>query len=327
MQNYRMAKKLYGETLLKAVTNYDPNFIEKNKNIPEFQKELKEHIKEKLRDLRIDGLLDKDNVITEKAIEIASLSLYIEELEQIPFQARGELAQKKFDPHGVRDDSRPYKKGFRFRDINIHQTIKNVIKRGHKKINIDDVRVYNLRQVGSIEIIYCIDISSSMKGRKIKEAKKAGVALSYHAIQKKDKVGLLGFSTQVTKKTTPTHDFKSIINDITLLSPGGQTNISKALRETITLFSPGTGTKHVVLITDAIPTYGEQPIKQAVQAVQEAHDAGITVSVIAIDIDKEGEKIAETIISEGGGRLYTITSHDKIDHIILEDYYSAAIQH
>ena len=41
VKNYSMAKHIYGPSLLKLASGYNPDYIEKNINIPEFRKELK----------------------------------------------------------------------------------------------------------------------------------------------------------------------------------------------------------------------------------------------------------------------------------------------
>ncbi len=322
ISNYKMAKKTFGETLIRAATTYDPDFIEKNKHIPEFQRDLKSKLTQRIKELRNAGLLDKDNEITDKGYDIASLSLYVEELEQIPISAHGERVNKIRDPYGIRQDTIPYKHGFRFRDINVSQTVRNAIRHQHNKIQVHDIRVFERRQIGSVEILYCIDTSASMRGDKLKDAKKAGLALAFHAVQKKDKVGVIGFSTAVGQRLPPSHDFSQILSSVSHLTPGGQTNIAHALSQTIDLFSPGQGSKHVVLITDALPTFGEKPIEETLNAVREVRDAGITISLIAINLDKEGEIVANNIVTEGAGRLYSIKQTSEIDRLILEDYYN-----
>ena len=41
VKNYSIANHIFGPSLLKLATGYDPNYIKKNINIPEFQKELR----------------------------------------------------------------------------------------------------------------------------------------------------------------------------------------------------------------------------------------------------------------------------------------------
>jgi len=57
VKNYSMAKHIYGPSLLKLATGYDPDYIKKNINIPEFQKELRFRIQKNIEKLKEEGLL------------------------------------------------------------------------------------------------------------------------------------------------------------------------------------------------------------------------------------------------------------------------------
>ena len=52
VKNYAMAKQIYGESIIRLISGYEPEYIKKNIGIPEFQKELKEKIQERLSSLR-----------------------------------------------------------------------------------------------------------------------------------------------------------------------------------------------------------------------------------------------------------------------------------
>ncbi len=50
VNNYRIAKQLYGERLIRLVAGFDPNYIEKNLSIPEFKKELLNNVRKHIQD-------------------------------------------------------------------------------------------------------------------------------------------------------------------------------------------------------------------------------------------------------------------------------------
>src|SRR3989338_3735856 len=66
VKNYKIAKQLYGEKLIHEMTGYDEKYVEKNIQIPEFQREIKKKIDEKIEDLRDKGFIAKHGEITEK---------------------------------------------------------------------------------------------------------------------------------------------------------------------------------------------------------------------------------------------------------------------
>ena len=42
VQNYSLAKQIYGESIIRLISGYEPDYVKKNIGIPEFKKELKE---------------------------------------------------------------------------------------------------------------------------------------------------------------------------------------------------------------------------------------------------------------------------------------------
>ena len=76
VQNYSYAEKLYGKTFVNLVSGYDADYVGRNVKIPEFQRELKKKILEKVETLRDEGLVNEDFVITEKGMQLAALVLY-----------------------------------------------------------------------------------------------------------------------------------------------------------------------------------------------------------------------------------------------------------
>ena len=52
VKNYNLAKQIYGESIIRLVSGYEPDYVKKNIGIPEFQRELKEKIQEKIQDLK-----------------------------------------------------------------------------------------------------------------------------------------------------------------------------------------------------------------------------------------------------------------------------------
>jgi Mg-chelatase subunit ChlD len=325
VKDYKLAKKLYGEKLIELLSGYDSSYIEKNINIPEFQKEMKKKIDKNIDDMKKDDFLDKQNQITDKGIELASLVLYIEEIEKLLGKGvGGEKVQKKVDIYGDKQDVKNYIQGARYRDISVRKSLKTAVRRGHKTLTSDDLRVFERQAKGKMEILYAMDSSASMKGDKIKNAKKAGVALAYKAVQEKDTVGIIVFGDEVKASLKPTHDFGEILKEITKISCRGQTDISATLRKSVELFSSEPNvTKHLILLTDALATKGDKPESEAVEAASMAIGAGITISIVGINLDKQGTEFAKKIVELGEGKLYVVKDVDMIDRIVLLDYYSA----
>ncbi|MBU0461225.1 MAG: VWA domain-containing protein [Nanoarchaeota archaeon] len=323
VKNFSIAKQIFGESLIQQLSGYDPEYIERNINVPEFRKELKKRIEERVEKLMADKLVSKDGIITEKGIELASLVLYMEELDNIvPKGMTGERFHKKFYVYGDREDVKPFKKEHHYSDIALRKSIKTAIRRGHDKIHVEDLRSFERRSKGECYIIYALDASGSMKGKKVSTCKRAGIALAFNAIREKDNVGLIVFGTEVREIVLPTKDFTKLLTSITKVQAEAETDIAATIRKAVEMFPSENVTKHLLLLTDALPTRGDKPEEAALEAASLARSAGITISIIGINLDEKGKTLAEKLVAIGSGRLYAVKDLEEIGKIVLLDYYS-----
>lgn len=323
VQNYANAERIYGERMIRLLTGYDPNYVKKNIRIPEFCRELKSDIESNVKNMKKNGLLDKEGMITSNGLFLASLVLYTEELDNlIPKGFVGKKENKKKSHYGEKSDIRNYLNHDRFKDIDMRKSIKKSIRRNHTSIVKDDLIVSERISKGSIEIIYALDASGSMKGKKIETAKKAGIALAFKAIENRDKVGLIVFGTEIKEEIPPTLDFSLLLRRITCIKASNETNFTATIDKAIQMFSRKNTTKHLILLTDASPTIGSNPEEDTLHEVSKATSLGITTSVVGIDLDKGAEEFAKKLTQLSNGKLYTVRNLENLDRIILEDYYS-----
>ena len=323
IKDYKTAKNIYGKSFLRHITDEDEASLERNIKIPEFQRKIKNVIDKKIDRLKEKRLIDKELKLTERAYSLASIKLYLDELNNM--RAKGIIGyriNRKESHYGGQKDYRDYKKGDRYKDLALKRTIKKTIRRGHKKINKEDLSVFDREARGKVYIIYALDASGSMKGNKIDLCKKAGIALAYQAINENDKVGLLVFGSEVTNQIRPTSDFDFVLKEIAKIYPKKETDIASTILKSIELFPDENVTKHLIILTDGMPTIGENPEQETVNATSVARYAGITVSVIGINLSKEGEDLARSITETGDGNLYIVKNLENLDNIVLEDYYS-----
>ena len=200
--------------------------------------------------------------------------------------------------------------------------MKKAIRRGHSTVSKNDLHISERKSKGSIEIIYALDASGSMRGKKIETAKKAGIALAFKAIENRDKVGLIVFGTEIKEEVLPTLDFTLLLNRITQIKASMETNMTTTIDRALQMFSGRKATKHLILLTDAVPTIGADPEKDTLHAISRITSLGITTSLIGIDLDKDGESFAKKLVQVSSGRLYQVKNLQNLDKIILEDYYS-----
>jgi len=319
VKSYSLAEHVYGPKLIRLLGGYDNNYIKKNIHVPEFQKELKEKIEKKLEELRNKGFI-KRNSITKKGLELASVIVYIEEIEKlIPKGFAGGVERKRIHVHGTKHDVKEYRKE-RYKDIAVKKSVKRAIRRGHKNITGKDLLAFRKKSKGKCFIVYALDASGSMKGEKIQNCKRAGIALAYSAINKKDDVGLVVFGNVIRETLKPSNDFVKIIKEITRVRAANETDIASTIRHSIDMFPKGNFTKHLIIISDAMPTIGKNPEQQTLEAAGLARNNGITISVVGIKLDKKGKALAKKVVEIGSGRLYATRNLENIDRMVLEDY-------
>ncbi|MEK6874400.1 MAG: VWA domain-containing protein [Nanoarchaeota archaeon] len=323
VKNYQAAQNLYGEKLLRFLSGYDPQYLKRNINIPEFQRELQIAITKQIESLKETGLLNQSGSITDTGITIASYLMYIDELDHlIPKGIHGERIHKRTSQHGDPLHTRIYHKGDRYKDIDIKASITAAIRRRHRMISIDDLYTSKRQSKGSIYVIYGLDASGSMKGEKIGVAKKAGIALAHTAILQRDKVGLITFGTNIKETVAPTTDLHKLIRSIACVTASKQTDFPNMIKKAIEMFPITTATKHLILLTDALPTIGVHPEEETLKSIAQAMAQGITTSLIGIKLNTKGRAFAQRIIEVGKGRLFHVKNLDTIDRLIIEDYHT-----
>ncbi|MBI4451057.1 VWA domain-containing protein [Candidatus Woesearchaeota archaeon] len=322
-KNFTLAKQLLGDTIIRLVSGYDPNYVEKNLAIPEFRQELYKNLRKNIEQLKEAELVSADGTVTDKGIGLAAMVLYMEELDKLTNAAREGRADTMHKKQGEeKGERRPYRKGDSYRDIDVRATVKAAVRRQRRQLTEHELHAAKRTSKGNITIIYGLDASASMKGDKLKTAKKAGIALAYHAIDRKDKVGLIVFGNKVRTVVEPSNDFPHLLREIAIVRAANETDYTGMVQHALESFH-SEGAKHLVLLTDALPTVGEQPAQETLEAVSSARAAGITVSIVGINLDKQGKQLAERIAKVGDGRFLVVTDLEQVDQLVLEDYFAA----
>ena len=321
VSSYKNVRELYGETFIRELTGYDSKYLDRNSKIPEFQRKIKDLINKKIDEMKKGKLIDRQGNPTDSGIKLASISLCVEELDKItPKDIMGDKVQEKVSHYGPKyhgEDSVLKKPSYR--DIEMKRTVKTALRRGHRKIEKEDLKFVGRKSKGSIYVIYGLDVSGSMKGPKLNVAKKSGVALAYKATTQNDKVGMVAFNSKIVRALEPVSDFNLFLDNIIDLTASRETNIVHAIEKSIEMFPSGEATKHLILLTDAVPTVGAAD--ETIAAVMKAKSVNITISIVGIKLT-EGIELAQSIVEVSEGRLYVVKNLEDAESIILEDYYS-----
>jgi Mg-chelatase subunit ChlD len=92
------------------------------------------------------------------------------------------------------------------------------------------------------------------------------------------------------------------------------------IRKAAGIFPENNETKHLIILTDALPTVGREPEKETLQAVSTAKANGITISLIGIQLDSAGTELARKMAEIGQGRFVIAKDLEHIDRLVLQDY-------
>ena len=313
VKNYEEATELYGETILREATGYEPSELERNIRLPEFKRMLKEEMTRRLKRLQERGVLDQHFGVTDQGFLLAALVLIKDELEYLQTIGFGAREQKE-RLHEHSEDLTRHKRSYR--EFAVRKTLHVTAKRGHSAIEPADFRFRERASEGKLSILYAVDCSGSMKGKKLALAKRAGVALAYKAMEQGDDVGLLAFGAGVQTAIPPRHNFMDLVKALTLLRARAETDIASAIRDGIPLLHGKS--KHLLLLTDGLHTTGST--EEVLAAAQEARDADVSLNIVGINLDAQGEAICEQIIDISGGIFYRVQNVEELDLLILEDY-------
>lgn len=323
VNNFSMARQLMGDKMIKLLSGYDPNYIDKNLKIPEFKKELKNAVSEAVERMKENEVVDEEGTITPKGAELGALVL-VKELDQfITKENTGEKTSKRISHYGEKAGFRNYRSGDRYKDLSVKRSVHRAIKRSHRQLHPHDLVIAEREGKGKITLIIGIDASASMKGSKIETCKKAGIALAHKALTEQDDVGLVVFGSEIKNIIPPTRELSTLVNAIASVRTSRQTDFSAMIYKSIELFPTSAQTKHLIVLTDAVPTVGKEPEIETLQAASAARGAGITISIIGVQLDKQGLKLAEQVAMIGEGRFIFVRNLDQVGHFVLEDYYAS----
>jgi uncharacterized membrane protein len=169
----------------------------------------------------------------------------------------------------------------------------------------------------SVSMIVVLDRSSSMaEQQKIQLAKEATKA-PIDFLQRTDHFGVLVFDFNYkwyVNPKTPVVDRESILQSISMIGVGGDTNIYPALREAgIQMTNSGDEIKHIILLSD-----GHTRPDDFQGLTTRLANAGITVSTVAVGADSD-RRLMENIAPWGKGKAYSVQDPSNVPLIFIED--------
>jgi Ca-activated chloride channel family protein len=160
-----------------------------------------------------------------------------------------------------------------------------------------------------------LDISGSMRGRKIESAKEA-VRQAIRRLQDGDIFSLVTFASRVRTVLAPTRvdgtlrrEAEGILRQV---SEGGRTALCGGLEAGIeAALAQAQETNLVLLLSDGQANVGETDLEAVGERALEARERGITTSTLGVGGDYN-EALMVEIAVQGGGRFYHVVSAHQI---------------
>ena len=143
------------------------------------------------------------------------------------------------------------------------------------------------------EVIFALDRTGSMTGKKIEQAK-AALIYCLNSLRPSDRFNLVMFNEDTTwLKDEPVPATKANIRDavemVKEVDARGGTNIDKAMRVALSYLDnghmDGIATSYVVFLTDGIPTVGETNVEKILRNVREENKGMARVFVFGVGYD------------------------------------------
>jgi len=177
-------------------------------------------------------------------------------------------------------------------------------------------------QAPSLAIVFVLDRSASMTGKKIESLKEAA-AVSVEVLDEQDLIGLVAFDTayEWIVPLGPAEDKEWIYGRIAALQASGGTDLLPALTEAFhKLNGVEAKLKHIVVFSDGKALVHELEFPRLLEQIREG---GITLSAIGIGEGANTEFLS-SLAEQGGGRLYLVKDPEELPRVTLKETERAA---
>jgi len=173
------------------------------------------------------------------------------------------------------------------------------------------------------DVTFVLDVSGSMKGKKLAQAKEA-LSFCVSALNENDRFNILNFSTIVEQMSDELMDATAANQSKALefikdLQDIGGTNLNEALLSSIKNKSEPKRLKLVVFLTDGLPTVGETDINTIIGNVREANKNNARLFIFGIGYDVN-TKLLDTLAKENHGMAQYVEPNESVEVAVSAFY-------
>lgn len=235
------------------------------------------------------------------------------------------------NPLSSSEDVRKYQRGDAYKSLHIRRTLKKAIKRGKNadQISKAEICVKETSPKKRCMVVLALDHSWSMaRSKKLQYTKDAAAGLVFAVKKNNDKISLIAFSDNAVTLSQPTRQYDLLIKQITRLRPENETNVTDVFLKSRRIFSTpaGCSLKHLIIITDGIPTSKIEGItrkeleNKILTEVAKMRKMKITISVICIrdELEENDFYLANKIASIGRGSFSLVRTEDLLNQMLVD---------
>ena len=168
-------------------------------------------------------------------------------------------------------------------------------------------------------ILFVVDRSGSMSGKKIEQAKEA-LRFVVNNLRAGDLFNILAYDSAVTTFRSELQRFneesrEAAIDFVDGIYAGGSTNINAALKEAFRQIQDSDRPNYIVFLTDGLPTAGETNELRIVENVRQQNDRDTRVFSFGVGYDVNSRLLDKLARSTGGDSHYIRPNEDIESHV------------
>ncbi len=168
------------------------------------------------------------------------------------------------------------------------------------------------------DVTFVVDVSGSMRGEKLSQAKAAGRAI-LGSLSPRDRFRIIAFSTDVRSfrdewSVASAGNISAARRYVEDLQAEGSTNISGALEEALSTPSTDGRLPLVVFVTDGEPTVGERsPDAIAAHVARQRHESRLFTFGVSADVNTG---LIEQLALEGRGTAHFVRTGESVERAV-----------
>ena len=178
-------------------------------------------------------------------------------------------------------------------------------------------------QVGRKSIVFVIDRSGSMSGKKIEQAKSA-LSFCLSHLHADDLFNIIAYDTQIETFKPELQKFNSdnlnlALSFVERITDGGSTNIDEALTTAVSMFQSDETPSYVVFLTDGLPTAGEQNELKIAKNVQQANEHHARIFSFGVGYDVNS-RLLDRLSRDNNGLSEYVQPNDDLEGAVSRFY-------